>query len=448
MKTMALPTIAMLRDAFALRSEIGLLYDRRNGLEHRLNETALEFAKAVFTENEHDFAIRSVAELFDVQTAVLESDYLKFWENLFYIDARTIDVRKSGVPEYLSETRLKFPLAIEIELTKVCNWHCDFCYNVWKIPDSQGRRSKSIGETSNPNYHINVDLLKRVLQEAKSESCLRIRYSGGEPTLHPDFEEIIKMTHELGFDVEVFTNGSRVDARMANFLATHGVRVVLLSIHGLEATHKDLTKNSQAYMHAINAARRLIDVGITVVVEALVCEHNESEMPLLAETLSSLGVRHVSFMPYVPASASDPRGPVSLRQVRDTVQLSRDAVQGALDIRVPCAPRHCLEVDPKPIAFPVDRSFDNHCGAGTAWMSISFDGQLRHCPHSKVYAGHAYDGVADTWQKRIVPAVESAIKPTNSACNQCKQFTACRGGCHLDRIKSYDRFPIMGEYHE
>lgn len=435
---MKLPANSDFREAFVLRPEVNLLYDRRHGIEHHLNHSALEFARFCLLESDHEVAISKLEEIFDVGSDSLEADYKNFLLGIFQAKPGDFKDRKSGTPSYLSSVTLDFPLAIEIELTKVCNWHCDFCYNVWKIPDELGKRSNSIGQVGKASHHLNLSTLNDILQEAKENSCLRVRFSGGEPTLHPQFKETIKMAYNLGFDVELFTNGSRIDAPMAKYLANHGVRVVLLSIHGLEETHKDLVKNSQAFSHAITAAQNAIDEGMVVVAEALVCEHNEDEMPKLAAILSGMGVNHMSFMPYVPSSPDDPRGPVSLKQIKGTIERSRTSVDGNLDFHVPCAPKHCLEVSPKAITSPVDHAFDNHCGAGTLWMSVSYDGRLRHCPHSKVYAGHTRDGIAQVWQDKIVPTVKRTIEPQTDACAACSQFSACRGGCHLNKVTSYD----------
>jgi radical SAM protein with 4Fe4S-binding SPASM domain len=144
----------------------------------------------------------------------------------------------------------------------------------------------------------------------------------------------------------------------------------------------------------------------------------------------------VSFMPYVPYSSEDPRRPLVLRQVADVIDRCQDAVDHAVSIRVPCAPRHCLESTPVAIEEPVRREFDDHCAAGILWASVSYDGRLRHCPHSSVYAGSVTGGIGNLWRSVLQPTVRAALTP-QGACAGCSQFSACGGGCHLNKITSY-----------
>src|SRR5262249_45032944 len=128
----------------------------------------------------------------------------------------------------------------------------------------------------------------------------------------------------------------------------------------------------------------------------------------------------------------------------DLIAACRKATNGRVDFRVPCAPRHCLTVEPQPIDAPVAAEFDDHCAAGLLWASVSYDGHVRHCPHSAVFAGSVAEGIGPVWRERIVPTVRAALEPTDAACGVCGQFAACRGGCHLPRVRSYPGGPPMG----
>lgn len=427
------------RARFALRSELSLLYDRAAGLEHRLNPTALRLAQCALADDpsrELDVLACAMA----VPRGAVQREYERLWDTILAAPDRPQPLRKSGAPREWAAVDVPFPLVLELELTRVCNWHCDFCYNVWKVSDTEGRRSRSDSRNA-PDAHLPLDTARRILDEAREGQCLRVRFSGGEPTLHPDFGEIVSYAGRLGFDVELFTNGTRLTPSMASHLRASNTRVVLVSIHGLESEHNRLTQNRQAFRHAIDAVRAACAEGLHVVVEALVTHDNIEEIPQLAEHVRGLGVRHVSFMPYVATGPADPRRSVPLADVRSLIAVCRERVPD-VSIRVPCAPRHCLTDTPTPIDAPVDWEFDEHCAAGILWASVAYDGRLRHCPHSAVYAGHVDEGIGAVWRDRIVPTVRSVLAQADPVCSSCSQFGPCQGGCHLGRVTSYGDVPV------
>ncbi|WP_054816799.1 MULTISPECIES: radical SAM protein [Nocardia] len=422
-----------LRRRFTYRPDIGLLYDARHGLEHRLDHTAAAFVEATFDTSTDD-PVSVLAARFSADSSVLATDLAGFWSGLLEAGDRPHSRRRSGAPPEWAAKDLDFPLALEVEITRVCNWHCDFCYNVWKVPDDYGQRGTSVSASA-PGAHMSIEVARSVIEQAAAGGCLRMRFSGGEPTLHPDCRDIIATAAEAGMDVELFTNGVRLTDSEAARLAGLGLRVALLSVHGLDATHTAMARNPAAASQAWRGMAAAVGAGLRTVAETLVCEDNLDQMPELTRRLIEIGVHDVSFMPYVPFGKLDPRRPVALRRLAQVIDECRADLE-ALRVTVPCAPKHCLESDPTPITAPVRPEFDRHCAAGLLWASVSVDGRLRHCPHSAVYAGPIQEGIAGLWRTRMVPTVRAALAPTG-ACGGCGQLSACGGGCHLGKITSY-----------
>ncbi|MET7304666.1 radical SAM protein [Embleya sp. NPDC005575] len=436
------PPDAELRRRFVHRPELSLLYNRAHGLEHRLNPAAQIMAAAVLARSDTEAAgpdvspARRAALALALPIERAAADLAAFWDTILTAPDRPRPVRKSGAPADWAAVDVPFPLALEVEITAACNWHCTFCYNTWKVSDTLGQRSASVTGTA-PGLHLPLDTARRILDQAAAGGCLRIRLSGGEPTLHPQFREIVEHASAAGFDLELFTNGVRVDDAFAAWLTARRVRVLLVSLHGQAATHNALALNPAAYTQAIGGIRAGVAAGMTVMAEALVSADNLAEMPAMVDTLRELGVAHVSFMPYVATGPNDPCRPVAASAVADLITHCRERTAGTVDFRVPCAPRHCLTDTPTAITAPVDEAFDDHCAAGLLWGSVSYDGYVRHCPHTGVVAGHVDEGIATVWTQRIVPTVRAALEPDNDACGGCGQFAACKGGCHLPKVRAY-----------
>lgn len=97
-----------------------------------------------------------------------------------------------GHPEFTRylNGELVNPINIEISLTGYCNANCPWCFY----------------NDSKDNEILNTQKLRDFICKCYVNGVKAITYSGGgEPTLHPDFPEILNFTSEF-FEVGLFTN--------------------------------------------------------------------------------------------------------------------------------------------------------------------------------------------------------------------------------------------------
>jgi molybdenum cofactor biosynthesis enzyme MoaA len=104
--------------------------------------------------------------------------------------------------------------SLEIELTRRCNLECIYCYN------------SSSRDPGIPDFDF--ELLKRILREAYEYGIRSITYLGGEPTLYPQINEIIKFTKSIGMEeVVLYTNGTVMNDRLLDTINTFVNSVVI-----------------------------------------------------------------------------------------------------------------------------------------------------------------------------------------------------------------------------
>jgi hypothetical protein len=86
--------------------------------------------------------------------------------------------------------------------------------------------------------------------------CRNVQFSGGEPTLHPEFPQILRMARDLGFKhIQVATNGSRfVDPDYARLCEDSGLHTLYLQFDGM---------NDDVYLKL--RGQRLLDKKIAAV---------------------------------------------------------------------------------------------------------------------------------------------------------------------------------------
>ncbi len=112
----------------------------------------------------------------------------------------------------------------QIDLTNRCNMRCPICF----------ANSGAAGYVAEPDCDEIVRQL-RVLRELRPTPCTAIQFTGGEPTIHPDFLRIVSTARDMGFShIQIATNGLRIaDADFARSAADAGLHTLYLQFDGV-----------------------------------------------------------------------------------------------------------------------------------------------------------------------------------------------------------------------
>lgn len=177
-----------------------------------------------------------------------------------------------------------------VRLTRLCNQRCLFCLD----RDAQNGTS------------IAWEEVDRELAEGRARGLTRVVLSGGEPTIHPRYLDVVARARALGYDhVQTITNGRRfcypafLDAAVAA-----GLREVTFSLHGhTAALHDRLTRVPGSFVQALAGLRRaLATPGLIVSVDVVINALNLSTLREHLEFCIALGVREFDLLALVPFS--------------------------------------------------------------------------------------------------------------------------------------------------
>lgn len=91
----------------------------------------------------------------------------------------------------MNNQKVKFKF-IYIEITKKCNLKCPFC------------PSKDVGRTD----YVSVESFKEIIDKIKLHTNMVYLHVLGEPLLHPQFSELIKICSDNMLQVRITTNGT------------------------------------------------------------------------------------------------------------------------------------------------------------------------------------------------------------------------------------------------
>ncbi|MGN7454849.1 radical SAM/SPASM domain-containing protein [Paenibacillus pasadenensis] len=119
-----------------------------------------------------------------------------------------------------------------IEITSVCNLACHFC------PPTL--REKSFLKPE--------DFAKR-LDEIKPYTDSVYLHVKGEPLLHPKLDQLLDISHDKGFKVNITTNGTLIEKNKAKLLGKPALRQMNFSLHSFDG-HAGST-DKEAYVTTI-----------------------------------------------------------------------------------------------------------------------------------------------------------------------------------------------------
>ncbi|MDP3057418.1 MAG: radical SAM protein [bacterium] len=117
-------------------------------------------------------------------------------------------------------------LLANIDLTNRCNQKCPICF----------ANSAVAGYLYEPSFQ-QVKKMMETLRNEKPVPCDAVQFSGGEPTLYPDFIKVLKLAKKMGFEqIQVATNGVRAsqDLNFCKEMAKAGINTIYFQFDGLK----------------------------------------------------------------------------------------------------------------------------------------------------------------------------------------------------------------------
>tara|TARA_B100000315_G_scaffold184167_1_gene173174 strand:- start:27587 stop:28558 length:972 start_codon:yes stop_codon:yes gene_type:complete len=172
----------------------------------------------------------------------------------------------------------KCPFQAQIEITNKCNLDCAMCPR------------ENIGVEYR---HMDFDIFKKIINKL-SEVRLITLTGWGEPFMHPNIFDMIKICKKKGFQVQLTTNGIFPSDSTSERIVNSGIDSISFSIDTLNSPSKFGHKNDEARVNIEKILELRNNRKPKVTVQSTIQKNGEDEICRIIRWGASVGIDNVN----------------------------------------------------------------------------------------------------------------------------------------------------------
>ena len=184
---------------------------------------------------------------------------------------------------------------LELHLTYTCPERCVFCSEDHRMRDFRA-------------FPVTWGRVATVLRTHASRGVTHLHLTGGEPSIHPRFLDVLRLAKRLGLSTSIGTIGTMLKRPDIAREAMPLLDQALFSLHGPDAqVHDALTRRTGSFeqVTAAIALARAHNPGMLVAVTTVLTRLNAAQLPRTVALAESLGARLIVVSNTTPEGAAD-----------------------------------------------------------------------------------------------------------------------------------------------
>ncbi len=309
---------------------------------------------------------------------------------------------------------IKPALWLLAELTYRCPLHCVFCSN----PVDYARH----------DAEINTPTWKRVLGEARAMGAVQLGFSGGEPLLRDDLEELVAHARQLGFYTNLITSGVGLTESRARALQSAGLDHIQLSFQDSTRELNDFITSTRTFELKARVAGIIKSLGYPMVLNCVMHRYNLPHVGRIIDMAERMGADYLELAntqyygwAWLNRNALMPTVD-ELRDAEAIVMSHRARLEGRMKV-LWVSPDYA-DAKPKPCM----------AGWGAVFMVVAPDGTALPCHSARMLPGFEFPSLRDTsvrdaWFDSEAFNRYRGTAWMNSTCGDCDEHGHDFGGC-------------------
>lgn len=312
----------------------------------------------------------------------------------------------------------RLPLSVSIELTERCNLNCQHCYINLPAHDAVARQRE-----------LTTAECKHIFDQLAQAGTLWLLLTGGELMLRPDFEELYCYARDCGFILTIYTNGTMITPRRADFLAQYPPFLLEITLYGAtRETYELVTRVPGSYDRCMAGLELLHQRRLPVKLKTVAMTLNAHEL----EAMQAIAERYGWEFRYdamIHPRLNGDRTPTTLRLSPEAiVALEQLDVRRVEEWQEYCSTFIGQQVKGGPHTLT--------CGAAANSCHVDAYGAISPCMLTRTHAAEWRDSdVATIWNEQLA-AVRETRNTAATACHSCELSllcTNCPGWSVLER---------------
>ncbi|MCZ8014177.1 MAG: pyrroloquinoline quinone biosynthesis protein PqqE [Limnobacter sp.] len=306
------------------------------------------------------------------------------------------------------------PLWLLAELTYRCPLHCVFCYN----PVDYKRNTDE----------LTTEQWKETMKQARALGAVQLGFSGGEPLLRDDLEELVAYGHELGYYTNLITSGIGLKPARLDALKAAGLDHIQVSFQDATQAANDALSDTKTFQKKLEIATAVKAAGWPMVLNVVLHRLNLDHIDSIIELAVKLGVEYLELAntqyygwAFQNKAALIPTHE-QLKHAEERVAAWREELGNTMKLLF-VVPDY-FEKTPKPCMS----------GWGNVFLSISPDGTALPCQAARMLPGFEFPNVKTRSVEHIWFESDGFTRYRGDAwmkdpCRTCPDKAKDYGGC-------------------
>ena len=306
------------------------------------------------------------------------------------------------------------PMWLLAELTYRCPLHCVFCSNPTNYADHMAE--------------LPTEDWKRVFREARAMGAVQLGFSGGEPLLRDDLEELVAEARGLGYYTNLITSGIGLTEKRARALKEAGLDHIQLSFQDSTKELNDFLSSTRTFEHKSKVAAIIKGLGYPMVLNCVMHRYNLPHVGRIIDMAERMGADFLELAntqfygwAWLNRTALMPT-PLELADAEAIVDAHRLRLAGRMKI-LWVSPDY-VDAKPKPCM----------AGWGAVFLVVAPDGVALPCHSARMLPGLDFPkvtehSIAHIWRDSEAFNKYRGTSWMSETCSSCDQHTLDFGGC-------------------
>ena len=312
------------------------------------------------------------------------------------------------------------PMWLLAELTFACPVQCSYCSNPLEL--SASRKNE-----------LSTEEWVRVMRQARKLGAVQLGFSGGEPLVRTDLEELVVEAKSLGYYINLITSSIGLTTEKITTLKGAGLGHIQISFQGSNRESNKLLGGTDSFDHKVAMTKEVIKQELPLGLNFVLHRQNMHQVKEFLTMAQSLGAEFVELANcqyYGWGLHNREHLLPSQEQLIDAERVTnefREQHKGDMDI---------FFVAPD---YYDDRPKKCSNGWGSTFMTVNPEGEVLPCQAAKVIPGLEFPNVrdhelTDIWHKSDLFNRFRGTDWMTEPCKSCPEKEIDLGGCRCQAL--------------